>query len=55
MPFDHPSKKCTTISKFLKFKYFRIKTKKNNFDKNYPYKILLEKKHLKLIQKIIDL
>ena len=55
MPFDHPSKKCQTISKFLKFKYFRIKTKKNNFDKNYPYKILLEKKHLKLIQKIIDL
>lgn len=55
MPFDHPNKKCQTISKFLKFKYFRIKTKKNNFDKNYPFKILLEKNHLKLIQKIIDL
>ena len=55
MPIDHPNKKCQTISKFLKLKYFRIKTKKNNLDKNYPFKIILEEKHLKQIQKIIDL
>ena len=55
IPSDHPSKKCERISKFLNLKYFRIKTKKNNFDKNYPFKIHLEQKHLKMIQKIIDL
>ena len=55
IPSDHPNKKCETISKFLNLKYYRIKTKKNNSDKNYPFKIYLEKKHLKLIKKIIDL
>ena len=55
IPIDHPNKKCQTISKFLNLKYFRIKTKKNNLDKNYPFKIILEEKHLKQIQKIIDL
>ena len=55
IPSDHPNKKCETISKFLNLKYFRIKTKQNNSDKNYPFKIYLEKKHLKLIKKIIDL
>tara|TARA_Y100000768_G_C23932347_1_gene660773 strand:+ start:109 stop:1209 length:1101 start_codon:yes stop_codon:yes gene_type:complete len=55
IPTDHPNKKCETISKFLKLKYYRIKTKKNNFDRNYPFKIYLEKKHLKFIKKIIDL
>ncbi len=55
IPSDHPSKKCEAISKFLNLRYFRIKTKKNNSDINFPFKINLEIKHLKLIQKIIDL
>tara|TARA_B100000900_G_scaffold410328_1_gene427945 strand:- start:98 stop:1198 length:1101 start_codon:yes stop_codon:yes gene_type:complete len=55
IPIDHPNRKCETISKFLKLRYSRIKTKQNNFDKNYPFKIFLEEKHLKQIQKIIDL
>ncbi len=55
IPTDHPNKKCETISNFLNFRYYRIKTKKNNSDKNYPFKIYLENRHLELIKKIIDL
>jgi len=53
MPSNHYNKKCERISKILNLKYFRIVTKKNDTDRNYPYKIILEKKHLNLIAKII--
>lgn len=52
---DHPNRKCEMICKVLNLRYFRINTKVNNSDKNFPYKIVLEKKHLKLIDKIINL
>lgn len=54
MPVNHYNKKCERISKILKLKYFRIVTKKNDSDKQYPYKISLENKHLNLINKIIN-
>ena len=55
IPADHPSRKCERISKILKLKYFRIKTKPDNTDTKYPYKINLCKKDLNLIDKIINL
>ena len=55
IPADHPNKKCERISKILNLRYFRIKTKPNNSDINYPFKIDVEKKHLGLIKKIISL
>jgi len=55
IPSDHPNKKCQRISQILNLKYFRIKTKPDNKDPNYPFKINLEKKHLNLINKIINL
>ena len=55
IPADHPNKKCERISKVLNLRYFRIKTKPDNSDTNYPFKIHVEKKELKLIEKIIDL
>ena len=55
IPKDHPNKKCARISKILKLRYFRIETKPDNSDVNYPYKINLSKKNLKKINKIIDL
>tara|TARA_B100000780_G_scaffold90565_1_gene62622 strand:- start:1225 stop:2319 length:1095 start_codon:yes stop_codon:yes gene_type:complete len=53
IPSNHQNKKCERISKILKLKYFRIITKKNDTNKNYPYRITLEKKHLDLIANII--
>ena len=44
IPSDHPNKKCKRISKVLNFKYYRIKTKPNNKDKNFPFKISLNKR-----------
>ena len=55
IPADHPNKKCERISKILNLKYFRIKTKPDNTDSNYPFRINIEKKDLKLIEKIINL
>ena len=55
IPRDHPSKKCQRISSILKLKYIRIITKKDNFDKYFPYRINLEKKHFKAIKKTINL
>ena len=55
IPSDHPNQKCERICKVLDLKYYRISTKINNSDKNFPYKIFLERKHLKLINKIINL
>ena len=55
IPADHPNRKCERISKILSLRYFRIKTKPNNSDANYPFKIDLSKKNLKLIEKIINL
>jgi len=55
IPSNHPNKKCERISKILKLKYFRIITKPDNTDKNFPYRIHLEKKHLKMIEKAINL
>ncbi len=55
MPSDHPNKKCKRISKILNLKYYRIETKPNNLDKNFPFKIFLDKKKLKSIEKIINL
>ena len=55
IPSNHPNKKCERISKILKLKYFRIITKPDNTNKNFPYRIHLEKKHLKMIEKAINL
>tara|TARA_B100001175_G_C19467456_1_gene619892 strand:+ start:465 stop:1562 length:1098 start_codon:yes stop_codon:yes gene_type:complete len=55
IPSDHPNRKCERISKILKLKYFRIETKPDNSNINYPFKIILNKKNLKLIEKIINL
>ena len=55
IPEDHPNKKCERISKVLKLKYFRVQTRANNSDINYPFKIIINKKSLKLINKIINL
>ena len=55
IPSDHPNKKCERISKILKFKYFRVKTNPDNSDINYPFKIHLDKKILKKIEKIINI
>ncbi len=54
IPADHPNRKCERISKILNLKYFRIKTRPDNTDPNYPFKIHVEKKDLKLIEKIIN-
>ncbi len=54
IPSNHPNKQSERISKILNLKYFRIKTKPVNNDINYPFKIYLEKKDLRLIEKIID-
>ena len=55
IPSDHPNKKCQRISKILKLKYFRIKTKPDNNDKNFPFKIHLNKRHLKMISDTVSL
>ena len=55
IPADHPNKKCERISKILKLRYFRIKTKPDNSDKNFPFKINLNKRHLKIINDKINL
>ncbi len=55
IPSDHPNKKCERICKILNLKYFRISTKPDNSDKNFPYKIHLEIKHFKMIDRIINL
>ena len=55
IPADHPNKKCERISKILNLRYFRIKTKPDNNDKNFPFKIHVNKKHLKIINDIINL
>jgi len=55
IPSDHPNKKCERISKILKLRYFRVKTKPDNSDINYPFKIHLNKKILKKIETIIDI
>ncbi len=52
---DHPNKKCERISKILNLKYFRIITKKDNSNKNYPHRIHLEKKHFKMMESAISL
>jgi len=55
IPEDLPNKKCERISKILNLKYYRIKTKSDNSDPNYPFKININKKNLFLINKIINL
>ena len=55
IPADHPNRKCERISKILGLKYFRIVTKPDNTNKNFPFRIHLEKKHLKMINKTINL
>ena len=55
IPANHPNRKCERISKILGLKYFRIVTKPDNTNKNFPYRIHLEKKHLKMINKAINL
>ena len=55
IPANHPNRKCERISKILGLKYFRIITKPDNTNKNFPYRIHLEKKHLKMINKAINL
>ena len=55
IPADHPNKKCERISKILKLRYFRIETKPDNSDKNFPYRIHLNQKHLKSINDIVNL
>ena len=55
IPADHPNRKAERVSKILKLRYFRIKTKPDNFDANYPFRISLNKKNLGSIKKIIEL
>ena len=55
IPADHPNKKCERISKILKLRYFRIKTKPDNNDKNFPFRINLNKRHLNMINNTINL
>ena len=55
IPTNHPNRKCERISKILKLKYFRIVTKSDNSSKNFPFRIHLEKKHFKMIEKVINL
>ena len=55
IPANHPNRKCERISKILRLKYFRIVTKSDNSNKNFPFRINLEKKHLNLIEKAINL
>ena len=54
IPASHPSKKCQRLSKILKLKYKRITTEETVKDKNFPFNILLNKKHLNEIENIID-
>ena len=54
IPSDHPNKKCQRISKILNLRYYRIKTNPNNSDINFPFKIYLDEKKLKTIEKIIN-
>ena len=55
IPANHPNRKCERICKILKLKYFRIVTKSDNSNKNFPFRIHLEKKHLKMIDEAINL
>jgi capsular polysaccharide biosynthesis protein len=55
IPSNHPNRKCERISKILKLKYFRIVTKPDNSNKNFPYRIHLEKKHFQMINNAINL
>ena len=55
IPANHPNRKCERISKILRLKYFRIVTKSDNSNKNFPFRIHLEEKHLKMIEKAINL
>jgi capsular polysaccharide biosynthesis protein len=55
IPANHPNRKCERISKILKLKYFRIVTKPDNSNKNFPFRIHLEKKHFKMIDEAINL
>ena len=55
IPENHPNRKCERVSKILKLKYFRIVTKSDNSNKNFPFRIHLEKKHLKMIDEAINL
>ena len=55
IPADHPNRKCERISKILKLRYFRVESIPDNSDLNYPFRINLSTKNLKLIEKIINL
>ncbi len=55
IPANHPNRKCERVSKILKLKYFRIVTRPDNSNKNFPFRINLEKKHFKMIEKAINL
>ncbi len=55
IPANHPNRKCERVSKILKLKYFRIVTKPDDSNKNFPFRIHLEEKHLKMIDKAINL
>jgi capsular polysaccharide biosynthesis protein len=55
IPENHPNRKCERVSKILKLKYFRIVTKSDDSNKNFPFRIHLEKKHLKMIDEAINL
>ena len=55
IPSDHPNKKCERISKILKLKYFKIRTTPDNTNKNFPFRIHLNKNHLKMIDDVVNL
>ena len=55
IPANHPNRKCERVSKILKLKYFRIVTKPDDSNKNFPFRIHLEKKHFKMIDEAINL
>ena len=54
IPADHPNRIFERFSKILKLRYFRIETKPDNFDANYPFRINLNQKNLNFIKKIIE-
>jgi len=55
IPKDHPNKKCERISKILKLRYYRVQTEPDNTDKNFPFKININKKNFLFLEKIIGL
>lgn len=55
IPSNHPNMQTKRICKVLSLNYYRIKTIPDDSDKNFPFKIDINKKKIKFLKKIIDL